>query len=194
MIVWDTSTSECKANVFLYEGLDAGVEPVYGTQTEVITTESVCCTTGKWLYYRSLELDIDLPGFVTAAQAEQLGRANMEACEDHQEEMIIDLDARTCAIQKFNLATISGHEGEHKFILETKDMDREDCCASDLTPASYLDITRPICYSVEENTPGLTTDFLLNTLRTTNPDVGSSATLRLEAESNLTDDIYTVEL
>jgi hypothetical protein len=58
------------ANVFKYEGLDPGVEPAYGTPTEVITTASACCTTGKWTYYRSLELDIDLPPGVTKAQAE----------------------------------------------------------------------------------------------------------------------------
>lgn len=73
-------------------------------------------------------------------------------------------------------------------------MDRVACCAADLTPASYLDITRPICYSAEENTPFLTTDFLLNKLRTANPDVGSSVSLQLEAESNMTDDLYTFEL
>jgi hypothetical protein len=118
----------------------------------------------------------------------------MEACEDHQDEMLVDLDAKTCQIQKFNLATIYGHEGEHKFIIGTTLMDRDACCAADLTPASYLDITRPICYSAEENTPRLTTDFLLNTLKTTNPDVGSSVSLRLEAESNMTDDRYSAEL
>ena len=46
-----------------------------------------------------------------------MGRTNMDACEDHQEEMLVDLDAKTCTRQKFNQATIAGH-GEHKFILE----------------------------------------------------------------------------
>ena len=67
--------------------------------------------------------------------------------------MVADLNARTCKIQKFILATIPGYAGEHKLIFETTEMDRDACCASDLTPAAYLEITRPICYSAGENTP-----------------------------------------
>ena len=108
--------------------------------------------------------------------------------------MVVNESERTCQIQKFNQATIPGHSGEHKLLYETTVMTREQCCASDLTPASYLDITRPICYTAEENTPKLTTDFLLNKLKNANPSVGSSVTVQCEAESNISDDQYTFEL
>ena len=108
--------------------------------------------------------------------------------------MVVNLDARTCQIQKFNQGAIPGHTGEQKLVYETTMMTREQCCASDLTPASYLDITRPICYNAEENMPKLTTDFLLNKLKTANPAVGSSVSVQCEAESNLEGDQYTFEL
>ena len=118
----------------------------------------------------------------------------VSTCADNVEEMLVNLDARTCSIQSSNLATIPGVEGQHLFILSTTDMDREACCAATLTPASYLDVTRPICYNAEENTPQLTSDFLLNVLKEADPAVGSSVSVRLEAESNLASDQYTYEI